>query len=463
MNIKQLVKNAKQIAFNKNNDLSTEEGRSNERLKRVTWTSIAALFAQVLQMAIPLITVRITLDYMGDDVYALWTTVNSLFALMAYADMGLGNGLQTKLSQETGKKENFRGGIVVSSTYFILSVIALIFGVVFGICYPLLNWGKIVGTAGTHMEALTGSVVLAIIVPKIISIPCSLIRRCQYAMQDGFVAYMWQAMSSILSIVSIYITIALDRGVVAVIWVSSCLPIVIYLLNSVTYFRKHRQIRPRMKDVNLAESRLMLKLGIGFFVLSILNTLGLNMDNYIVAKASSVGDVTMFGIALRVTQLINVACTVLSAPLWAANGEALANGDIDWIKRVTRKMSLLSVGIVALASVVLLSIGPWLFQIWLKHDIGINRFLLLGLLCMQLAFAFVSPYFMVLNASGQIRIQIILFAIFTPVSIAVKYFICSRFGIPYMAFAGAVIYVVMVAIPVYITTNKLYKKIRMKD
>lgn len=448
------IKKMLNIMTTNNNDLETEEGRSNERFRRMTWTSAAALFAQILQIAIPLITVRITLAYMGTAIYALWATVNTLFSLMTYADMGLGNGLQTRLSQETGNKENFRGRAIVSSTYFVLTVIAIILGLILCFIFPRLDWVSIVGVEGKDMETLTSRIVLAIIIPKIISIPLSLIRRCQNAMQDGFVAYMWQAFSSLLSLASIYITILLDRGAVAVILVSSCIPIVIYIFNSITYFKKNRAIKPTLKDVQSKESLIMLKIGLGFFILSLLNAIGLNMDNYIVARAASLESVTSFSIALRVTQMLNIACTILSAPLWAANGEALVSGDVKWVKQTTKKMSYFSIAIVIFAAMILLPFGPQIFTLWLGHDIGINRILLLGLILMQLAFSFVSPYFMVLNASGRVKLQIGIFAVFTPISLFVKYIICKNYGAEWMSFAGAIIYFFIVAIPVYLSVRK---------
>lgn len=445
------------IFHNNRNDLNTKQGRSNERIRRMTLTSVAALFAQILQMAIPLITVKITLRYMGTDIYALWITVNSLFALMSYADMGLGNGLQTALSQETGRKENFNGKTIVSSSYFVLVIIAATLMLFFLILYPILDWNKIVGAEREATKSLTSRVVLAIIIPRIFSIPLSLVRRCQNAMQDGFIAYLWQGISNILSLVSIYICIALDLGSVLVIWVSSSMSIVIYVINSLSYFVKNKQISPAISFVNTAESRIMLRIGMGFFVLSLLNAIGLNLDNYIVAKADSLSSVTSYSIVLRVTQILNVACTVLSAPLWSANGEALTNGDLDWVQKVTRKMSLLSVGIVALASLVLLAVGPILFNWWLGDDIGVNRFLLLGLLLLQIAHAFISPYFMVLNASGRVRFQIGVFSIFSPISLAVKYFVCDNFGVTEMTYASFVLYSILIVIPVYISTKKQLK------
>ena len=226
----------KRLLFTADNDLSTEEGRSNERLRRMSWTSMAALFSQGLQMLIPLITVRMTLAYMGEEIYALWTTVNSLFALMTYADMGLGNGLQTRLSQENGKDDaTFRGKTIVSSTYAVLLFISSVLALIFAFCFGFVDWPAVIGVKNTELRSLSIWAVIVIIVPRIVSIPLSLVRRCQNAMQDGYVGYFWQGISSLISLGSIYLAIWADLGPVVVIFISSSIPVVIYIFNSFSY------------------------------------------------------------------------------------------------------------------------------------------------------------------------------------------------------------------------------------
>lgn len=449
----------KRLLFTADNDLSTEEGRSNERLRRMSWTSMAALFSQGLQMLIPLITVRMTLAYMGEEIYALWTTVNSLFALMTYADMGLGNGLQTRLSQENGKDDaTFRGKTIVSSTYAVLLFISSVLALIFAFCFGFVDWPAVIGVKNTELRSLSIWAVIVIIVPRIVSIPLSLVRRCQNAMQDGYVGYFWQGISSLISLGSIYLAIWADLGPVVVIFISSSIPVVIYIFNSFSYYKKTKKIAPSWKYIELNESRLMLKIGLGFFFISLLNAVSLNMDNYIVAHARTLTEVTPYSIALRATQLLNVACTVISAPLWAANGEALARGDIGWIKKTTSKMSKLSVIILVASAMVLLTAGPHLFDLWVGYDIQIDRPLLLGLLLMQLCFAFISPYFMVLNASGRVMIQIVVFGLLAIIGTICKYYICRQFGTVAMNYCAVGLYIAIVLIPVFLSVQKQLSK-----
>ena len=80
-------------------------GSIDHRSKRVAYTAIAAAISKVLAMAVPIITVKWALEYLGQELYGLWGTITSFFALFSFADLGLGNGLQTALSRAYGKED----------------------------------------------------------------------------------------------------------------------------------------------------------------------------------------------------------------------------------------------------------------------------------------------------------------------------------------------------------------------
>ncbi|WP_180956462.1 lipopolysaccharide biosynthesis protein [Bacillus canaveralius] len=443
--------------FQKGNDLTTQQGRASEREKRIILTSLAAAVSQVLSMAVPLITVRVSLNYMGSEIYGLWMAVTTFFALFTFADLGLGNGLQTELSRLMGKK-NFLSNarVLVSSSYVMLLSIAMVILAIFFIAFPMVNWGEVVNAQSKNTAELSRQVVLAIFIPKIIGIPISLIRRNQAALQEGFISYVWQIIANILSVISIYIVVILDMGVITLILVSSIIPLIVTIFNTFQYYlKRHPELTPKIKHFDFQKSVYMFRLSIGFFIISILNTIGLNIDNYIVARIANLESVTTFSIASRATQLINVACTIISSPLWAANGEALARGDYFWVAKTTRKMSLISMGITMMSSIIMLISGPTLFEIWLGYDINISFRLLAGLLLMQILLAFISPYFMVLNGAGKVKIQIYVFLIYSLFSTTLKFIFGYCLGIESIPYIGSLCYAIIVIFPVYYTVRKI--------
>lgn len=446
------------IALHGAYDTSTPEGRANERARRIALTAVTAAIAKVLAMAIPLITVRVTYSYLGEETYGLWNAVSSFFTLFAFADLGLGNGLQTRLSQASGTDDENLSKRLISSTYAILVIVAGTLMAAFLVVYPFINWGAVMNAKSEQAITLAGGVVFAIVASKLLSIPLSLVQRTQMALQEGYRSNLWQSAAYIFSLISVYIIAGLDIGPLAMIWTSSFIVVIISGLNMLVYFRFQRKVyKPAINFVNVKMSRSLLRTGFAFFVLSVLTTIGLALDNFIVARAISLSEAATYSILFKITHMIGGITTMLSAPMWAANGEAFARGELDWIKQSTKKMALVLLGISTFASLSLLIIARPFFKIWIGEQFEFSIFVLIGMCVMQILLSVITSYFMVLNAMGIVRMQIAIFAVYTPLSFAFKYILAKSYGALAVPWVGVFSYSIFIVIPVLVIVNKLFK------
>jgi len=452
------IKNIILIAIHGAYDTSTPEGRANERVRRIALTAVTAAIAKVLAMAIPLITVRITYNYLGEETYGLWNAVTAFFSLFAFADLGLGNGLQTRLSQASGLDDESLCKRLISSTYAMLVIVASALMAVFLVVYPFINWGAIMNAESEQAIILAGGVVFAIVASKLLSIPLSLVQRTQMALQEGYRSNLWQCIAYIFSLISVYIIAGLNLGPLAMIWTSSFIVVIVSGLNMLVYFRFQRiEYKPSIESVNLKMSKSLLRTGAAFFVLSVLTTIGLALDNFIVARVISLSEAATYSILFKITHMIGGITTMLSVPMWAANGEAFARGEIDWIKQSTKKMSLVLFGISTFASLGLLISSKPFFRIWIGEQFEFSILVLIGMCVMQILLSVAASYFMVLNALGIVRKQIAIFVVYTPISFVLKYMLAKSYGALAIPWVGALGYLFFIVIPIIIIVNKLFK------
>ena len=68
------------------------------RFRRVGLTTASSIAARGISFATSLITVPLTLHYLGAERYGLWATLSSIIALASFADLGLVNGLLNALA-----------------------------------------------------------------------------------------------------------------------------------------------------------------------------------------------------------------------------------------------------------------------------------------------------------------------------------------------------------------------------
>ena len=458
------IKQYIQLIFHGHYDTSTPEGRSLERSRNIALTAMSAMLAKVIAMITPLVTVRLTLTYMGEEIYGLWSAVTSFFTMFTFADLGLGSGLQTELSKASALEDKSVAKRLVSSTYAILTAVSMALILVFLVAYPFVNWAEVINAETEETIALVGGVVLAIVIPKFINIPLALIQRTQTAMQEGYRNYLWQCSGNLLSLFFVVVIYFLDLGALTMIWVSSMITVVVAFVNMVVYFKFQRpELMPDIKFFDKAISKRMLSTGVKFFVLSIFTSLSLSIDNFIVAHTCSLSDVTPYSVMYKIVHLISVVTVMLSTPLWGANGEAMQRGEFEWVKKATRKITVMSFGLSATASVGLfVLIKPALLII--TDGAVLPNYLLLAAMClMQIVVSVTSPYFMTLNAAGIVKYQIVTYVIYALISLPLKYVLGSHFGMVAITWVGVVSYIVLLTVPTMYKSKKYLNQKSIKQ
>ncbi len=457
MGIISRILNIIKVVFHKPYDTSTADGRSKERARKIALTALAAAVSKVFATIIPLITVKLTLQYLGVELYGLWNAVTSFFAMFVFADLGLGNGVQTLLSRAYGYEDKEIQQKIIINAYIILSCIALFLIIAFLIIYPYVDWAELMNATDNTSKALVGGVILAIVIPKFLSIPLSLVQRVQLAYQEGYNSHWWQCGASVLSLVSIYAICKYDLGELFIIWSSTLIPVIVFILNSFFYYsRSDRKIYISGSLIDSTIAKQLFGTGMAFFVLSILTTLGLSIDTFLVAKLGSLQDAAPYSILYKIAHFISMICAMVSTPMWSANGEAMAKEEYDWVRRNTYRVSIISIGFSLFVSVVLVLFSDLLFGLWLGQNFVFSKFCLIGMAITQIILSGISPFFMVLNAAGIIKKQIIVFLAFTVISLVVKILVVPYCGINYIPWITDVCYVFCIVPFVVHWSNKLF-------
>src|SRR5262245_19051992 len=74
-------------------DTSTPELRSRERHRRVALSATAAAVSKCVMLGITMISLPLTLHYLGVERYELWVAMSAGIAMLTFTDFGIGNGL----------------------------------------------------------------------------------------------------------------------------------------------------------------------------------------------------------------------------------------------------------------------------------------------------------------------------------------------------------------------------------
>jgi O-antigen/teichoic acid export membrane protein len=106
---------------------------SQRRYQRIAQGALAALASKGIGFLVSLISVPLTLGYLGAERYGVWVTISTLLAWLSIVDLGLGNGLLNALSEAYGKERQDLARQYISTAFLGLCGVAISAGLLIGL------------------------------------------------------------------------------------------------------------------------------------------------------------------------------------------------------------------------------------------------------------------------------------------------------------------------------------------
>ena len=117
--------------------------RSAARHRRAVVTGLTSGISRAIRIGVPLITVPLTLHYLGNERFGLWMTISSVLAMAGFADFGVGNGVLNLVSTAFGKDDWNGIRDAISSGFAVLTAIGAALIVLFLAVYRFVDWGNL--------------------------------------------------------------------------------------------------------------------------------------------------------------------------------------------------------------------------------------------------------------------------------------------------------------------------------
>lgn len=433
--------------------------RSRDRYRRAGLTGGAGLVAKAIGVLASFILVPLTLGYLGNEQYGLWMTISSASLMLAFADLGIGNGVLNLISEAHGRDDRDMARRAVSSGAFLLSIIAVTIVAVFALCYPFIPWAQVFNVTGAKAMSEAGPATAVFIVVWAINIPLDIVQRVQIGYQKGFVNYMWQGLGSVFTLVTALIAIHLQAGLPWLVLALTGGPLLGVALNGVVEFGWTRPwLRPAWSCVRRSVARRVMRLGAMFFLLQLAMTVGYATDNIVIAQVLGSAQVTQFAVPARLFAFVLMLVSMLMAPLWPAYGEALARGDAAWAARTLWRSLILTGLLAGVPSVVLVVFGSSILHLWVGGTVNASTWLLLGLGLWTTLGSLGGTAAFFLNGSGRLRFQVVCALIMAPTALVLKIVFANWWGVAGVAWATVIPYALFVVIPTAIYLPRLLRR-----
>lgn len=440
-------------------DTNTEEGRAQERHRRVILGSMSSVLARATTIGTAFVSVPLTIRYLGTERYGMWMTISSISAMLAFSDFGMGNGLLSKVANASGRDDRESATHAVTSALFMLTAVAAIMLLVFALCYPMVQWSRLLNMHSPLGKSESGPAIAVFILCFALNLPVGVAQRIQIAHQETFESNLWLSGGSLASFIALLIAIHCQAGLPWLIAAFSGAPVVVAGLNLLLQFRLVRPwLRPRFRYFDLNRSKDLFATGLVFFIISIGSSITLYADNFIIAQLLGPTEVARYSVGVRLFTVVSMLPQIVFSPLWPAYTEARARGDCTWISTTLKRTAVWGIGMSFGVGLFLLAVAPWFIARWTRGSITLPFSLLVALLAAVLVTSATYAHNILLFGLNALRFCAICNVLVAVSSVILKIAIIPSLGVSGAAWGTASCFLLFAGIPYILRTHYLLRK-----
>lgn len=415
----------------------------------------SAWLSRLLTAAIGLVSIRILIQELGTEQYAVYAVLGGLQGWYLLTDLGIGTSLQNHISEQRALNRHYEEYISLAGLIAILLMAAsiLLLYVISPFFAPALLGGvTFLNDAGKSSHFF--------IVGLISIATCfgGITYRIWYAEQKGYWANIVPAFASIVSLMAI-VAVAksslhhkLYWNLVAAFGPAGALPIVLFIGRTAGNML-------RIRNFNLKLLLPLMKRGLKFWLVGIMAAGVLQVDYLIMARLLNAHEIVVYNLTAKIFGLVYFIYTAVLNAVWPVCAEAITRNAWNEVNRLIVRYILLGGTIIIVSTAVFGIFGQQIISVLSPKEavvIPISFILLFGIY--QIIRSYTDTYGMVLQSMSYIRP----FLVFTPfqvlINVTAQYILVKKYG-PYGVIGGLIMSFLMTA--TWVIPVCFYRK--MKD
>jgi O-antigen/teichoic acid export membrane protein len=429
-------------------DLDSVEFWRRSRERRAVASSVFAVAARGVLLVATLVTIPLLISYLGAERFGVFVALTSLTSLFVFADLGLGNGLLTMVSDANGREDRATAQRVVSSGFFMLAAIALFVGAVGAVIGPTIDWADLlnVSSAGASEVAPTLLVLVGLFA---VGLPLGSAERIRLAYQEGYINSVLAMSGTIGGLAGLALAIAARSSMPILILSVSAPPVVALGINCALLFWRDRPwLRPRWALATVPDAARLVRIGFLFFVLQVAVAIAFQADALVAATIIGPEAAATYAVTVRLFMFVPSVMGLFLLTLWPAYTEALARKDSSWVLSALRRSVLICGGFSLAAAGLLLVFGQWMIRLLTGGQIEPPIALMVGAAVWAVIYAVFSAVAILMNAAAIVFFQVVVAVVMATGSVALSILFGVWFGVAGVVWGTVLAYVILAAIPI---------------
>jgi O-antigen/teichoic acid export membrane protein len=435
---------------------TNEETRANERHRRILWSTLASVGARLASVATTFFSVPLTLNYLGSERFGMWLMLSSFLSLLSFADLGIGNGLLTRVAAASGRDDKLGIREDVASAYAALGLASVGMIALFWSIFPVVQWGQLFNVADKVALAEAGAAAAVFATCFALSIPAQIAAKVQTGLQGGYVPALWQCGGNLIGLAAVLAAIHFELGLPWLVLAFMGSPLAANAAFSLTFFLvQHPELRFRWQDISSRAATQIIRTGWIFLVLQIVAAASYSTDPLLISHLLGPELVPAYSVPAQMFSALGLIISMALAPLWPAYGEAISRADHRWAHKTLLRSLVASVIVAGIGAALIAILAPTLLRLWVGPAIQAGPALLLGLAAWRVLDAAGNAVGMFLNGAQAIRLQAIVAVLSGMGILALKFLLIPAWGVAGGIWATVFGFTVFAVVPLTLAARRL--------
>ena len=421
-------------------DTMTEQGRADERYRLAALSVVASIASRVVSVVLTLLSVSLTLPYLGVERFGIWMTVASFAAMLTFLDLGVGNALTNRVAYRAAEDDPASLRQTISGGLAFMALIGLGMGFLLWLIALFVPWASVMKLEQPELLPETPQAALTFAVLFGLSIFTGGIQRVFAGLQQAYIGHVATAVASVAACMGLWFAARAQLGISALLTSMLGAQAVAGLL-LLWCLAAHKQFAFKsITNFGRLESRHLFKAGGLFFLLQIGTMIGWGADSLIISSTLGVAQVAVFSVVQRLFQFASQPLSILSAPLWGAYADAHARHDNAFIRQTLKHSLVITFAGATLGALVLLLFHTWLIEKWTHGSIAAPAIFVAIYAAWAILEACGNSFSMFLNGTGIIRAQVITVLFFIVLVLPMKLILIDYIGLVAVPLAAVIAY-----------------------
>lgn len=418
---------------------------------------VASVALRGISILASLAIVPLTIDYVNEEQYGIWTTLSSMVMWFQFLDIGIAMGLRNRFAEAKARGEHQLVKQYVSTAYAVMIAIALGIVAVAAVVCSRVDFSAVLNVAESYRPELSDVMLIMLAgfaLTLLLSVMTNILIGDQLMMMSSLIGVAGQVM--ILGAIYYLVSSQGHGTLVELALMLSLIPPAVWLVATVVlFFTRYRAYYPSAGAVRLSLVKNLLGIGVKFFVINVAMIFIYQMILLIISRELGPVKVTEYNVAWKYFNVANMVANLVLAPFWAASTDAYTRGNLSWIRNKLRQLEMMAVGLLVPGVGLMLALSTWFFHLWVGDSVTVSLTTSISIAVYTVVLSWANVYMYIMNGIGKVMVQLVIYSAFAVVAFPLMSLLCRHAGIPGLLIIPGLIYVIQ-AIAMRVQLVKLF-------